>query len=122
MSDIVADYLELETELRSDGEWVDELNWSPSQCYYHLTHRDVDYILYLRWRWKDPWQGYVIRNVSSVDDVNEDPAVWSGDVFEMNHTHYSAGELELAKEKIISLFYKFDGQFTELRTILEQMA
>lgn len=122
MYDILSDCVESETELHSDQEWLDELTWSPSQCYFHLKHRGLDHILYLRWRWRDPWEGYVIRNVSSVDDMNEDPAVWSGDIFEMYQVHYSAGELELAKDKIISLFYEFDGQFTELRTILEQLA
>ena len=104
------------------GEWLDDLTWSPSQCYFYLQHHGVDYILYLRWRWKDPWQGYVIRNAASPDDVNEDLAVWSGDVFELNRIDYPAEELDQAKNRLVSLFYEFDGQFTELRTLLQQMA
>ena len=99
---------------------MDDLTWSPSQCYSYLQHKGVDFILYLHWRWKNPWQAYVIRNVASLHAMNQDPAVWSGDVFEMYEVQYSAEELDLAKYKILSLFYEFDGQFPELRELLAQ--
>jgi hypothetical protein len=114
--------LEAETEPLSMGAWLDDLIWSPSQCYYFLQYRGVNYILYLHWRWRDPWQAYVIRNVTSLDAMNQDPAVWSGDVFAMYEVRFSAKELELAKEKIISLFYEYDGQFPELRILLQDLA
>jgi hypothetical protein len=120
MSDNLLYFLEAERELLSVGEWLDDLTWSPSQCYYFLQHQGVDYILYLHWRWKDPWQAYVIRNVASLDAMNQDPAVWSGNVFEMYEVRYSAKELDLAKERIVSLFFEFNGQFPELRDLLQQ--
>jgi hypothetical protein len=109
-----------ETESLPIGEWLDELTWSPSQCYCHIQHQGVDYILCLRWRWTDPWQAYVIKNAASLSSMNNGQAVWSGDVFELHRVHYKDVGLELAKDKFISLFYEFDGNFTELR-LLQQI-
>ena len=64
------------------GEWFDELIWSPSQCYCRIQHQGMDYILYLRWRWTDPWQAYIIKNADSLASMNNGHAVWSDDVFE----------------------------------------
>jgi hypothetical protein len=119
MSDNLLYYLEDERKLLSVGEWLDDLTWSPSQCYYFLQYRGVAYILYLHWRWKDPWQAYVIRDAASLDAMNQDPAVWSGDIFEMNNVWCSAEQLKQAKEEIIRLFYDNDGEFPELRTLLQ---
>ena len=121
MSDKLPYLLEDETEPLSVGEWFDELTWSPSQCYYHLQHHGLDSILYLRWRWTDPWQAYVIKNAASLSDMNNGEAVWSGDVFELHNVYLKDVELELAKDKIISLFYEFDGSFTPLRLLLPNM-
>jgi hypothetical protein len=120
MSDNLPYILEDETETLTQGEWFDDLDWSPSQCYYHLQHDGVDYILYLRWRWTNPWQAYVVRNTARIDAMNEDEVIWSGDVFEVHHVYYDDVELDLAKNKIISLFYEFDGHFPELREILQE--
>jgi len=110
-----------DTEPLPMGEWFYELTWYQSQRYYHIQHKGVDYILYLRGRWKDYWQAYVIRNADRLAAINKDPAVWSADVFKMHHIRCNAEELELAKDKIISLFYEFNGQFPELRTILQKV-
>jgi hypothetical protein len=122
MSDNLLYTLEAEPELLSVGEWFDDLTWSPSQCYYYLQHEGVDFILFLYWRRNDPWQAYVVRNVASMNTMNQDPAVWSGNVFEMYEIRYSAQELERAKEEIVHLFYDNDGQFPELRTLLQEIA
>ena len=121
MSDNLSYFPEDETEPLPVGEWFDELNWSPSQCYCHIRHHGVDYILYLRWRWTDPWQAYVIKNADSLGSMNIGQAVWSGDVFELHHVYYKDVELELAKDKMISLFYEFEGNFTELRQLQQQI-
>ena len=118
MSDKVPYLPEDETEPLPVGEWFDELIWCPSQCYYHLQHHGMDFILYLRWRWTDPWQAYVVKNAASLSSMNNGDAVWSGDVFELQHVQLSDVELEPAKDKIISLFYEFDGNFTPLHLLL----
>jgi hypothetical protein len=110
-----------DTELLPLGEWFYELTWYLSQRYYHIQHDGVDYMLYLRGRWKDLWQAYVIRNAASIAAMNEDPAVWSVDIFQMCNIHYNAEELELAKERVVDLFYEFDGQFPELKSTLQKV-
>jgi hypothetical protein len=104
---------ENEAEPLPIGEWFYELIWCPSQCYYHLQHKGINYILYLRWRWENPWQAHVVTDAASLDDLHKDEAIWSEDVFALCHVQYSDEELELAKEKIISLFYEFNGNFPE---------
>jgi hypothetical protein len=121
MSDKLPYFLEDETEPLPPGEWFDELIWSPSQCYYRIQQNGTDYILYLRWRWANPWQAYVVRNAAGLSDMNNGHAVWSSDVFELHDVHLKDVELELAKAEIISLFYEFDGDFTELRLLLQPM-
>jgi hypothetical protein len=74
----------------------------------------------LRWRWTDPWQAYVVKNAASLDAMNDGEAVWSGDVFELNQVYCDDRELELAKDKLVSLFYEFEANFKELRQILEE--
>jgi hypothetical protein len=109
-----------DTETLPVGEWFFELSWYLSQRYYHIQYDGVDYILYLRGRWKHRWQAYVIQNADSLAAINEDPAVWSVDIFKLHHIHCNAEQLELAKEVIISLFYEFEGEFPELKTILRK--
>jgi len=94
-------------------EWFYELIWCPSQCYYHLQHTGTDYILYLRWRWENPWQAQVVKNAASLNEMNKDGAIWSEDIFELHNIQYTDNELELAKEKIISLFYEFNSDFPQ---------
>ena len=110
-----------ETEPLPLGAWFEDLTWSPSQCYCRVQYHGMDYILYLRWRWRDPWQAHVVRNATSLISMNNGDAVWSGDVFEMHKVYLRDVELDLAKEKLISLFYEFAGNFTELRLLLAVM-
>jgi len=114
MSDKLCCLPEDETEPLAVGKWFGELTWSPSQCYCRIQHQGVDYILYLRWRWSDPWQAYVIKNAASLATMNRVDVVWSGDVFESHQIQFSDVELELAKDEILSLFYELDGNFTRL--------
>jgi hypothetical protein len=117
MSDNYFSLFEDEIEPLPVGKWFDELTWSPSQCYYRLHHNGADYILYLRWRWTDPWQAYVVRNAASLACMNNGQAVWSGDVFEIHRVQFKDVELEQAKQRFISMFYEFDGNFTQLRLL-----
>ena len=93
------------------------LIWCPSQCYYHLRHNEADYILYLRWRHEDPWQGSVIKNATNLDDMHKDEAIWFENIFEIHDIQFTDEEIELAKEKIISMFYEFNGEFPERKRI-----
>jgi hypothetical protein len=81
----------------------------------------VDYILYLRWRWTNPWQAYVVKDAANLDSMNNGQAVWSGDVFELHQVRLKNVELDMAKDKLISLFHEFDGHFTPLRLLLPYM-
>lgn len=117
MSDKLSYFPEDETEPLPLGKWFDELNRSPSQCYCRIQHQGVDYILYLRWRWTDPWQAYVIKNANSLASMSNGQAVWSYDVFELQHIEYRHAELHLAKENVLQLFHEYEGNFIQLRLL-----
>jgi hypothetical protein len=102
-------------------EWFYELIWCPNQCYYYIQHNEADYILYLRWRHENPWQAYIVKNAASLDGMNKDEAIWSENIFELYHFQFSDEEIELAKEKIISLFYEFNSDFPD-RVLPKQSA
>ncbi len=117
MSDKLPYFSEDETEPLPVGKWLDELTGSLSQCYCHIQHKGVDYILYLRWRWIDPWQAYVIKNADSLSSMNNGQAIWSFDIFEIRHLEYRDAELKQAKETMIRLFHEYDGNFIQLRLL-----
>jgi len=95
------------------GHWFDDLIWCPSQCYYHIQHDGKDYILYLRWRWEDPWQAQVVKNAASREAMHGENAAWSEDVFLLNHLVFRDAELDLAKAALIDLFNQNYGEFPQ---------
>jgi hypothetical protein len=91
----------------------DELIGCPSQCYYHIQCDGMDAILYLRWRWEDPWQAEVVKNAASLGTMHGNEAVWSEDVFLRNQIAFREEELDLAKAKLIDLFDQSNGEFSK---------
>lgn len=86
------------------NEWRDWMIWCPSQCYFHTQRDGVDYVLYLRWRWDDPWEGHIIKHATSEQDMVKDQAVWSADLFEQHDLEFTDEEVEEAKVKLLELF------------------
>jgi len=84
------------------NEWKCSMMMCPSQCYYHAQKDGIDYVLYLRWRWDDPWQAHIIKNAQS--ERIGDCAEWSGDLFEQNNISFTHEQFEQAKEKLIAMF------------------
>ena len=83
------------------NQWDDDLIWCPSQC-YRLTQipNGQKVILYLRWRWDDPWQAHIIYS----DRKYDSGAAWSDDLFEINNLHFEQYDYENAKEKVVEIF------------------
>lgn len=86
------------------NEWLDALIWCPSQCYYRTQKDGVDYVLCLRWRWEDPWQGFIVKNAITEKDLFRSQAENSPDLFEQYGLFFEADQLEEAKSKLIELF------------------
>lgn len=93
-----------ELELGTEVQWEDDLIWCPSQCYAPITHRGVHYVLYLRWRWDDPWQGHIITHAQTSDDVSSQQAKWSVDVFEEQGLFFRDEDLAQAKAALLKIF------------------
>jgi hypothetical protein len=85
-------------------KWFDDLIWCPSQCYGQLHWQGIDYILYLRWRWHDPWQGHIVKNARDSRSMHQPEAVWSKDLFEERDLFFRDEELEQAKAALVEIF------------------
>ena len=85
-------------------KWQCSMMMCPSQCYYRTQKDGVDYVLYLRWRWDDPWQAHIIKNADSEGAMSADAAEWGSDVFEENNIFFDHDSVEQAKEKLIAMF------------------
>lgn len=57
--------------------WEDHDSRCPSQSYCFVERDGVPCCLYLRWRWDDPWQLHIIRNIPDKLHVHEGD--WSDD-------------------------------------------
>lgn len=108
--------------------WYDDLMWCPSQCYGFTVRNSIPYCLYLRWRWQDPWNGYIVTGATNENfgpgilymiDYNagtstaergnqkivEPPdSAWTGELFRKYHIQYADEELDMAKAKLIEIF------------------
>ena len=93
-----------ELELGVAIHWEDDLIWCPSQCYAPIAYNGVYYVLYLRWRWDDPWQGHIITHARTSMDVSKTQAEWSEDLFEQQELFFCDEELDQAKVALLKIF------------------
>jgi len=89
------------------NKWHDWMIWCPSQCYFHTQRDGIDYVLYLRWRWEDPWEGQIVKHATSERDMVEDQAEWSPRLFEQNDLWFTDEQVEEAKAKLLELFEQY---------------
>ena len=96
-------------ELVPTDSWLDDLLWCPSQCYTRRVVNGVSYILYLRWRYSDPWSARIIKNAETINDMHGDAATWRYDVFASNHLYFADSELDQAKAALLEIFETTEG-------------
>jgi hypothetical protein len=63
----------------------------------------VDYVLYLRWRWQNPWRANIVKNAYSEKSMFDVKAEWSPDIFEQKRLYFIDEEFEQAQEKLIEI-------------------
>jgi len=57
-----------------DEEWVETLVGCPSQCFRRVRVDEHLYTLCLRWRWRDPWQLYILDG--DYQDILKGKSAW----------------------------------------------
>jgi hypothetical protein len=67
-------------------KWDDHLCWCPSQCYLKLQYLGINYQIYLRWRWTDPWSAELQSDSTSI---------------KLNIPFYKDSELDLVKDSAL---------------------
>ena len=87
-------------------KWHDDLSLCPSQCYYATKKNGIDYIMYLRWRWSDPWQAHIVTGATSKEGMHDDNAIWSEDLFAAAGLHITHDDLQYAKDKITDILWR----------------
>ncbi len=116
-----------------DEDWIEDLIWVPSQCYRRIRCGGRLYTLYLRWRWRDPWQFYIVSGdmvsedgpyivdleagtvkrfvgVSEDGELRLEDITWkflTDDLFEKLGIYFRDEELKEAEEKAEELFMKW---------------
>ena len=88
------------------GKWYCSFLGCPSQCYRAVRRDNTAHILYLRWRWEDPWQGHIVKNAWNEASMSADEAEWSEDIFEEGNLYFEESQVEEAKEALISIWRK----------------
>ena len=94
----------MELKLGTKVRWEDDLIWCPSQCYAPVAYGGVHYVLYLRWRWDDPWQGHIITHARISNDVGKKHTEWSEDLLEQRGLFFRDEELDQAKAALLKVF------------------
>lgn len=76
--------------------WADDLIRCPSQCYAEVAYPDgTPAVLYLRWRWGDPWQATIIKGIKRYDEVD-------GEWMRIEVPHFTHDELDEAKAALLA--------------------
>lgn len=58
------------------SDWKDDLIWCPSQCYLKIKYKDRKFVLYLRWRHRDPWSADLVECRDSFDISTSMDEIW----------------------------------------------
>ena len=86
-------------------KWYCSMLWCPSQCYMHVKDNDrISHILYLRWRWNDPWQARIVKGAYNESSMYN--ADWGIDIFEQRGLYFTDEETEDAKAALIEIWEK----------------
>ena len=59
--------------------WSRDLIWCPSQLNKTIQYNNTEYLLYARWRWDDPWTGYIIIRKTNGIKIEQ---LWSEELLE----------------------------------------
>ena len=95
------------SDVLQENTWYDSLIMCPSQCYYHVVDDGLHYILYLRWRYDDPWHGYIIRGAANEKTMSNNLSSWSDNLFAMYGLEFREDQLSVAKDALLDLFLKY---------------
>lgn len=78
--------------------WKRDLIWCPSQLNKIIVYNGNEYLLYARWRWDDPWTGYIIIRKEKGIKVEQ---LWSEELLsQYNFKDYDIRKVERKMDKL----------------------
>ena len=78
--------------------WKRELIWCPSQLNKTIMYKNTEYCLYARWRWDDPWSGYIVIRKDNGINIEQ---LWSEELLhKFDYKDYDIRKVERTLDKI----------------------
>ena len=89
-----------------DDEWIEQLYGCPSQCYRRVKCNGNVYTLYIRWRWEDPWEFFIVDG-----DLLAEHIFWveEGYLFAKYKRRFSHDEYKEAEKAAEEIFKEWIG-------------
>ena len=83
--------------------WIESLIWCPSQCSYYFVDPKTDkhYCAYLRWRWTNPWEVWLVPTEENGDFKYTDDDPWE-EITEKLDKEYKDTEIKELEEACIN--------------------
>lgn len=91
----------MENVFKVISDWKDDLIRCPSQCYKNIEYKGRHFVIYLRWRWSDPWQCKLVECPPNLEFDMHTQFEWTV----LSVKHFTHDELELLKvnaEKLVN--------------------
>jgi len=82
--------------------WHESLDWCPSQLFRRARCGQYIFTLYLRWRYRDPWQFYIA--LGDMLDKNSEWRFATDDLFEIHGIYIESDRYREAETKAEQLF------------------
>jgi hypothetical protein len=105
-------------EFLSDNCWRSDDGW-PKEIACRVEHNCTDYLLYLLLRGRY-WEGYIIKNARTLQDLNRNVTTWSSDQFRFYWQHFEEYDGERALETLASMFQLRYGRTSQLASFSNQ--
>lgn len=81
--------------------WSNDLIMCPSQCYCKFWVDDKPYCIYMRWRWNDPWDVWLIER-----DENGQ-VLWESEWTKLNVGYFVHDNYEVVQKESIKIIKKY---------------
>jgi len=97
----------LPEERRIENGWDIDLIWCPSQIYKTFMINQKEYIIYLRWRFDDPWEMYINHTIENKNYIE----------ILVNEKEYQAEEYQELMDYIDNNIEEIIKKYEEIKSV-----
>lgn len=81
--------------------WSNDLIMCPSQCECYFWVDDKPYCIYMRWRWNDPWDVWLIER------GDDGQVLWESEWTKLNVGYFVHDNYEVVQKESIKIIKKY---------------